>query len=80
MKNTLTSHTAYELNFGYHPYASLKENINFYPQLKSINKLSTKLKELMTICQKNFQNAKKLQKQYYNMVTKPKSYAPSDKV
>ena len=42
--------------------------------------LSSKLRELMTICQKNFYHAQELQKQAHNKSIKPKSYAPGDKV
>lgn len=34
----------------------------------------------MTICRKNLHYIQKFQKQYYNKVTKPRSYALGDKV
>ena len=43
-------------------------------------KLSSKLKKLMTICQKNLYHAQEFWKQAYNKGVKPKSYASSNKV
>ena len=42
--------------------------------------LSSKLKELITICRKNLYYAQELEKQAHNTGVKFKSYAPSDKV
>ena len=42
-KNASTGHTPFELNCGYHPYVSFKENTNPCSQSKMANELSTKL-------------------------------------
>ena len=57
---------SFELNCGYHPYFSFKENTDSYSRSKTANKLSAELQQLMTIYQKNLQHAQKLQKQAYN--------------
>ena len=48
-KNVSTSHTFFELNCGYHPQMSYKEDVDFCSQSKSADKLSAELRELMII-------------------------------
>ena len=79
-KNTSTGHTLFELNYHYHPRVSYKEDIDPRSKLKSANKLSTALRELITVCRKNFHHAQEPQKQAHNKVVKPWSYASGDKV
>lgn len=55
-KYTSTSPSSFKLNYDIHPQASYKENINLCYLLKSADKLTTKLKELMTICRENLQH------------------------
>ena len=52
-KNASINHMLFELNCGYYPHISFEEDINPWSQLKTANKLLTKLQELMTFCQKN---------------------------
>ena len=49
-KNASTGHTPFKLNCGYHPYVSFEKDINPHSQSKTAKKLSSKLKELITIC------------------------------
>ncbi len=79
-KNASTGHTPFELNCGYHPQASYKEDVDPRSQSKSADELATKLRELMAICRENLQHAQDLQKRYHDKHTKPRSYAPGDKV
>ncbi len=52
-KNANTRHRSFELNCGYYPRASYKENVNPRSQLKSAKKLAKELRDLMTICREN---------------------------
>ena len=79
-KNVSTGHTLFELNCGYHPCISYKEDVDLYSKSKSADELSSELWELMTVCRENLHHSQELQKQGYNKGTKPRSYAPGDKV
>ena len=79
-KNASTSHTSFELNCGYQPRISYKEDINPRSKSKSAVKLLAELRELMTVCRKNLYHTQKLQKQAHNKGVKPRSYAPGNKV
>ena len=79
-KNTNTSHTPFELNCGYHPWMSYKKEVNPRSKLKSVDELSTKLRELMIVCRENLHHAQELQKQAHDKGVKPRSYASGDKI
>ena len=79
-KNTSTGYTSFELNCGFYPRASYKEDVDLRSQSKSADELATELRELMTICRENLQHAQELQKRHHDKATKPRSYAPGDKV
>ena len=79
-RNASTGHTLFELNCDYHPYISYKEDIDPHSKSKSADDLASKLRELMAVCRKNLQHAQDLLKRVYDKGTKPRSYAPSDKV
>ena len=79
-KNASTGHTSFELNYGYHPCVSYKENIDSYSKSKLADKLLADLQELMTVCRKSLHHTQKLQKQAHNKGVEPKSYAPNNKV
>ena len=79
-KNASTGHTPFELNCGYHPRMSYEEDINPRSKSKSADDLSSELRDLMTVCRENLQHAQDLQKQAHDKITKPRSYAPGDKV
>ena len=61
-KNTSIGYTPFELNCGYHPLMSYKEEVDSRSQSKSANKLLEELRELMIVCCKNLYHAQKLQK------------------
>ena len=56
-KNASTGHTLFKLNCGYHLYVFFEKNIDFCFQSKTAKELSSKLKELMTVCQENLYHA-----------------------
>ncbi len=59
-KNASTGHTPFELNCGFHPRASYKEDVDPRSQSKSADELATELRELMAICRENLQHAQEL--------------------
>ena len=79
-KNASTGHTPFELNCGFYPRISYKENVNPHSQSKSANELSAKLRELMIVCRENLYHAQELQKRAHNKGVKPRSYASGEKV
>ena len=79
-KNASTGYTPFELNCGYHPRVSYKEDLDPRSKSKTAEELSSKLRELMTVCQQNLHHAQKLQKRDHNKEVKPQSYAPGEKV
>ena len=79
-KNASTGHTPFKLNCGYHPCVSCKEDVDPRSKSKSADELSTDLRQLMTVYWENLHHAQELQKRAYDKGTKPRSYAPSDKV
>lgn len=52
-KNAKSGHILFELNYSYHSWISYKENVNLYFKLKSANKLSAKLRELIIVWAKS---------------------------
>ena len=79
-KNANTGHTPFELNCGYPLHVSYKENVDPCSKSKSADDLANDLGELMIICWENLQHAQNLQKQAHDKNTRPRSYAPSNKV
>ena len=79
-KNASSSHTPFELNYGYHSRMSYEDNVNPCSKSKSADKLLTKLRELMIVCKENLYHTQELQKQAHNKGVKPKSYASNNKV
>ena len=79
-KNASTGHMPFELNCGYHSCVFFKEDTDFCFQLKTAKELSSKLRELMTVCWENLHYAQELQKQTHDKSVKPRSYASGDKV
>ena len=49
-KNISTGYTPFEFNCGYHPRVFYEEDLNPYPKSRTVEKLSFKLWELMTMC------------------------------
>ena len=79
-KNTSNGHTSFELNCGYHPRMSYKEDIVSHSQSKLADKPSAELRELMILCRENLHHAQELQKRAHNKGVKPQSYSPDKKV
>ena len=79
-KNASTSHTPFELNCGYHPCISFKEDTNPCSRSKTADELLAELRELMTVCRKILHHAQEFQKRANDKGIKPKNYAPGDKV
>ena len=79
-KNASTSYTLFELNCSYYPRISYEEDINPCSKSKSADDLASNLRELMAVCRKNLQHVQDFQKQAHNKGTKPRNYAPGDKV
>ena len=79
-KNASTGYTPFELNCGYHPHVSYKEDTDLCSRSTSADDLAIELKKLIAVCRENLQHAQNLQKRVHNKGTKPKSYALGDKV
>ena len=79
-KNASTGHTLFELNCGYHPRMSYKEDVDSRSQSMSADKLLTELRKLMIVYRENLHHTQELQKRAHNKGVKPRSYALSDKV
>ena len=79
-KNASTGYTPFELNCGYHPWISYKNNIDFRSQSKSVDKLVAELRELIIVCRENLYHAQELRKRAHDKGVKPWSYAPSYKI
>ena len=78
--NASTGFTLFELNCRYYPRVFYKEDLDPRSQSKTVEELSSELRNLMATCQQNLQHAQELQKQVYNKVAKPQSYDPGNKV
>ena len=79
-KNVSTGYMPFELNCGYYLCVFYKKDINPRSQSKSADNLANKLRELMAVCRENLYHAQDIQKRANNKDTKPRSYAPSDKI
>ena len=78
-KNVSTGFTPFELNCGYHPWVSYKKDLDLHSKLRIAKELSSKLRELMIVCQQNLYHAQELQKQAHDKGVKPQSYYVGDK-
>ena len=70
----------FELNCGYHPRVFYEENVDPYSRSKVADELTEELRDLMAACRENLQHTQELQKRAHDKRTKPRSYAPSEKV
>ncbi len=55
-KNASTGYIPFELNCGFHPRVSYKEDVDPRSQSKSADELATELRELMAVCRENLQH------------------------
>ena len=79
-KHASTRYTPFELNCGYHPFVSYKEYVDPCSRSKVADKLTEELRNLMATCRENLEHAQELQKRAHDKGTKPRSYAPGEKV
>ena len=79
-KHASTGYTPFELNCGYHPRVSYEEDVDPRSRSKAADELTEELRTLMAACRENLQHAQELQKRAHNKGTKPRSYAPGEKV
>lgn len=79
-KNASKNYTFFKLNCNYYSCIFYKKDLNICFQLMTANKLVGELKKLMTLCQKKFCHAQKLQKQANNKDIKPKTYVFGNKI
>ena len=79
-KNASTSHTPFELNYGYLPRMLYEEEVDPRSQSKSADEVFEELRELIVICHENLYHAQELQKRAHDKGDKPRSYAPGKKV
>ena len=59
-KNASTGFTPFEFNCGYHSRVSYKKNLDPRSKSRTAKELSSKLRELMTVCQQNLHHAQEL--------------------
>ncbi len=62
-KNASTGHTPFELNCGYHPKVSFKENVDPRSRSRSANELVEELRELMEVCCQNLSRHRSYRKE-----------------
>ena len=70
-KNASTGYTPFELNCGYHPRVSYKKDLDLRSKSKTVEELSSKLRNLITVCQEKLYHAQELQKRAHNKRVKP---------
>ena len=80
VKHASMGYTSFELNCGYHPCVSYKEDVDPRSRSKAADELTKELGNLMATCRENLQHAQELQKRAHDKETKPRNYAPSEKV
>ena len=59
-KNASTGHILFKLNYRYHPCVSYEKNLDLCLKSRTVEELSSRLQELMTVCQQNLHYAQKL--------------------
>ena len=79
-KNASIGYMPFKLNYGYHLCIFYEEDVKPYSRTKAANKLTKKLKNLMSAYRENLEYAQELQKQSHDKGTKPRSYVPREKV
>ena len=79
-KYTSMEYNSFEPNCKYNPRVSYKENVDLHSRSKTAKKLTKELRNLMAACRENLQHAQELQKRAHDKGTKPRSYAPSEKI
>ena len=80
VKHASMGYTSFKLNYGYYLRVSCEEDVNPCCKSKAADELTEELRNLMAACKKNLPYAQKLQKQAHDKETRPKSYAPGEKI
>ena len=70
-QNASIGHTFFELNCGFYPRVSFKDNVNPRSRSCLADTLAKELRELMNICQQNLLYAQELQKKAHDKGVKP---------
>ena len=78
--NASIGHTSFKLNCGYHFSIFYKEDLDPCSKSRTVEEFSSKLQELITVCQQNIYHAQEFQKQAHNKSVKSQSYALGNKV
>ena len=79
-KNASSGYSPFKFNCGYYPYIFYEEDLDPYLKSRTAKKLSSKLRELMTVYQQNLHYIQKLHKQGHNKGVKFRNYTPDEKV
>ena len=79
-KNTSIDHMLFKFNCKYHLRVFYEEDFDPYSKSRTVEKLSSKLQELITMCQQNLQHVQEFQKQAHNKRVKPQSYVLGNRV
>ena len=79
-KNTSIGFTPFELICRYHPWVFYKEDLDPHSQSKTVEELSSELRNLIATCQQNLHHTQDLQKQAHSKGVKPQSYTSGNKV
>ena len=61
-KHASMGYTPFELNCGYYPRISYKEDVDSRSRSKGADELTEELRNLMTACRENLQHVQELQK------------------
>ncbi len=79
-KNVSLDHTPFELNCGYFPRVSFKEDVDPRSRSRSAYELTEELRKLMEVCCQNLLHAQELQKRAHDKGVKSRSYTPGEKI
>ncbi len=79
-KNASTSHTPFELNYGYYSRISFEEDVDSRLRSRSANKLVEELRKMIEVGYQNLLHVQELQKRAYDKGVKSHRYTPSKKV
>ena len=79
-KSASMGNTLFELNCGYHPWVSVKDECNACSKPSSANELAVELEELINVYCENQLHAQELQKRSHDKRVKSCSYVPSETV
>ncbi len=79
-KNASAGHTLFELNCGYDPRVSFKEDVDSGSRSCSANKLAEELRELIEVCCQKLLHVQELLKRAHDKGVKSRSYTSGKKI